>query len=645
MAYIPPLRHKLSTGNTTAALLTAGEEFIGVWESNVDYTTSGVSIAASLSTDGTLFVEVGSDGVTVETSIPYNILDASFDLPKIWNNIEPFFRIRYVNGSTAQTGFFSIITKYSNGQELGLIHSMGDTINSQVTGQVVKAVGTGTDPNGEYSNIVASGVDDNNSSVVALGIGAEFTGEWTDISGYAGITTLVQGTAASVAEGVLYREFSDDASLVLRSIPVDVVDITSASPRHLGKVSKYWRVRYVNGATALTTFNLHSTLNTVMIDLVSRLDQSLAYNEDVRNVRAVIAGINPSGEFGNVNITSANNLASSILDSRTGAQTIVDYNGALKVAEPIVLCGDVMYGQDLSDFLWSTFEINGGSKSAGVGEQLLNTGTTANGGCILQTKKRARFMMAQFNISHFGFQLNPTMLTDPNVIVEWGVVDFIDDTVSPSVENTAANGIFFRVQGHATDPIWDIVTIKNGVETIDAFSDWTGVGLANFNPSPNLFVTEMQYNAGTSFWFQNNFLLHQVKRSSTYAGIYHFPAAFRIRNVNGSTNAVSVGTRAMGIYRLGEERAEVITRAVTSDVLMKTGAGYVQNVYLSRNGSGGGAGKLEVFDGIDNTGVSMAVIDIGGDGGRGIPTKGTFSIGLYIELTGSGTNTATITFE
>ena len=37
--------------------------------------------------------------------------DASFDLPHVWNIVESHIRIRYVNGSTEQTGHFQLQSK------------------------------------------------------------------------------------------------------------------------------------------------------------------------------------------------------------------------------------------------------------------------------------------------------------------------------------------------------------------------------------------------------------------------------------------------------------------------------------------------------------------------------------------------------
>lgn len=342
--------------------------------------------------------------------------------------------------------------------------------------------------------------------------------------------------------------------------------------------------------------------------------------------------------------TSTNPLNNAIFDASTGARAIVDQNGAIKLGEAIILAGDVLYGQNLSNFLWYNLSVNGGATFGAPGEQRLETGTTADGQVILQSRKKSRFMISQFNISHFGIQLDPLgNLADPNTITEWGNVSFLDDAGNI---NATPNGIFLRVQGDPVTPIWSVVSVKNGVETVTPFASWNGAQKDNFNPSPNLSVYEIQYNAGTAIFFQGSNFVHRLAGlTSTYAGTYNFPVALRIRNINGNTINRSFGSRAAGAYRLGEERGELIARALTANTLLKTGAGYVGKASLSRTGSSGGSGTASIYDGINNTGVLIGRVDVGGDDVKGITLDGTFSNGLYIEIAGTGTNTLNINFE
>jgi hypothetical protein len=365
--------------------------------------------------------------------------------------------------------------------------------------------------------------------------------------------------------------------------------------------------------------------------------------EDALATEATLAAVEAQTAL--LDFTPSGGLLATLEDSETGAKALIDNNQSIKTAEVMVLCGGVLTGEPLSPILWSELSINGGALTGGAGEQILSTGTAANGEFILQTKKRSRFIITQYNINHIGIQLLQADLLDPNTIFEWGSIDFIDDTGVTNILNPTPNGICFRVTGGAT-PTWEIVSSKNGVETAIDSSLWNGPSAGNLNKTPDLSVYETRYNAGSALFFQGPNFLHKLGGLvSTYAATYDFPVAVRIRNINGNTTDRKVATRASGAYRLGEERGELISRAFTVDTLIKSGAGYIGTAALSRTGSSGGSGTAELYDGVDATGELMGRIDVGGDDVKGIALNGTYSIGLYIALSGTGTNTLNINFE
>jgi hypothetical protein len=281
--------HKISADgvNSTKALLTSSATFTGSWEDVTQFTTVAVAIKGDNATDGTLYIESSQDGGTVVNSVPFTVNDASFDLPHIWNVVETHIRIRYVNGTTAQTGHFQLQTKYSNGQELGLLQSAGDTINDQTNVQNVRAIGTGKDSNGNYANLPASGKDNNNSTSDNLGIDEVFTGAWTKVDQYAEIKLSYD---ADVNGATCFAQFSPDASTVERNIaipPQANTEQTNFGAVHtLDPILTYFRVVYTNGGVAQTSFSLTTTLGTQNGGgLISRATQVLNKFNDVKVVR------------------------------------------------------------------------------------------------------------------------------------------------------------------------------------------------------------------------------------------------------------------------------------------------------------------------------------------------------------------------
>ena len=290
MGYSEEIRHKLSTGNSTVALLGTGATFTGVWESALDYTSIAVSVLGTNATDGVLWFDVRKTGSTIVNSVPFfktNITSNETNIPSIWNITDGDFRIRYVNGTTAQLTEWYLATKLSNGQQSELLLSAGGLINVNTPVATVKSVTTAILPSGAYANSVSTGIDVGNTTAIPLGIGSAFTGVWKDVSSYHGMVVSLTGTPG--VSGTLFLEFSLDGINSAEGLGTSalVVNIADSTPRTAAKVAQYFRVRFVNGAVAQTTFYIHTTLNTQRIDLTATTNQLLHDNEDVRLVRTV----------------------------------------------------------------------------------------------------------------------------------------------------------------------------------------------------------------------------------------------------------------------------------------------------------------------------------------------------------------------
>lgn len=150
-----------------------------------------------------------------------------------------------------------------------------------------------------YSPAVRSTVDTGNSTTAALNAAGVFTGSWTDVEVWNGISVILKGTAAATAPGTLVMQFSQDGITVTKPITVPVEDIGGViSPRTLGTIAKYFRVVYINDAQAQTTFSLQTMLHTSQVNPVSRLGDGFD-NEDVINVRAALTGEQPDGDYVN----------------------------------------------------------------------------------------------------------------------------------------------------------------------------------------------------------------------------------------------------------------------------------------------------------------------------------------------------------
>jgi len=145
--------HEISTLNSTAATLASGASFTGTWEDVTAYSTVAATILGSMSTNGTLYFDISTDGGSTYTSVPSTVSDTTWCVPRILNVVETHYRIRYVNGNTAMTGTFSIQTKHSNAQPISLLSSADGTVRGETPVQVMKTIIAGKTHGGTFKNV------------------------------------------------------------------------------------------------------------------------------------------------------------------------------------------------------------------------------------------------------------------------------------------------------------------------------------------------------------------------------------------------------------------------------------------------------------------------------------------------------------
>lgn len=93
----PPPDNGISVVNSrAAATLAAAATFQGTVEDVSGYGRVGVSIHSDNATDGTLTMEVSHDNV-IWSGPTRTWADTRFASPHMWNIVEKYFRIKYVN--------------------------------------------------------------------------------------------------------------------------------------------------------------------------------------------------------------------------------------------------------------------------------------------------------------------------------------------------------------------------------------------------------------------------------------------------------------------------------------------------------------------------------------------------------------------
>ncbi len=150
------LDNKVSTGNSTTTLLGSGDTFTGAWENTTAWTSASVAILGTNATSGTLYIDVRKSGSTLYNTVPFtkdDITSNPYNLPVIWNLIEGEFRVRYVNGPTAQLTEWYLETKFSSSQSDSLVSTASTSIDNNTPLTLSRSILSGQTDSGIFRNV------------------------------------------------------------------------------------------------------------------------------------------------------------------------------------------------------------------------------------------------------------------------------------------------------------------------------------------------------------------------------------------------------------------------------------------------------------------------------------------------------------
>ena len=142
-----------SFNSRDAATLAASATFQGVGEDVSGYGRVGIAIHSTNSTDGTLTVEVSHDDVTY-SGPTRDWGDTSIASPHMWNIVEKYFRIKYVNGTTEATAL-SIQVQYSNNADIFLAHQLNEILPAESEAILIRP-GTSYDLEASRKHVVGN---------------------------------------------------------------------------------------------------------------------------------------------------------------------------------------------------------------------------------------------------------------------------------------------------------------------------------------------------------------------------------------------------------------------------------------------------------------------------------------------------------
>jgi len=393
----------------------------------VEIKDKDTDIRAVVDTDGNLHIEVhgdnpsGIDEVLRLSELGAVILDGVYDAS---NNTDP--------GNVGLVGMSRSASPADSQQNLRLTAATDGSGDTRALD--VSLHDEGGEPYSSTNNSldIAQGkgnlVDPGNSTTTPLGALGVFTGAGIDVSRYSLITVAVK--TSNVTSGMLLMQFGPDNVNWDSSVPFVVDNGSFHIPHALLPAWQFFRVVYTNGSVAQAEFRMQTILHeNANKGLTSRLNSPLDDNQDVDNVRAVIAGP----------------------DNHTGVYSNAQFaDGHLDVVVP----DQVLMVESFDDFTrinpdtWAIVEDGDGVLASVTGKAIF-TGPSTNGVVSMDYKQDFRLTFGKEN--RISMDMQTPSVASTTAVRTWGLRDTEQE-----------NGAYFRLTAAG---VMEVVTLNQGVET------------------------------------------------------------------------------------------------------------------------------------------------------------------------------------
>ncbi len=174
---------------------------------------------------------------------------------------------------------------------------------------------------GQMHTVMASMVDEGNSTNEVLMAGVTFTGEAIDVLDFSVMAIAVYSDVVSAVDG-LSIEFSTDG---INWDHCDVYTIAADTGKTYGfqPVAKYFRIVYTNGPSSpQSVFRLQVLLHKTYVKPSShRIADAISGQDDAELAKSVLTGLSPSNSFVNVMVTNQGRLDVSALNEKLSIAT------------------------------------------------------------------------------------------------------------------------------------------------------------------------------------------------------------------------------------------------------------------------------------------------------------------------------------
>ena len=344
----------------------------------------------------------------------------------------------------------------------------------------------GVNDSGQMLVVLDGKVSDDNSSNTPLLADDFFIGVSCETLDYAIIFVSVFSDVASAENGLIFQTSSDN--ITWRDSDVYTVDSNSDKTFSFQPNRKYIRVKYINGSSNQTVFDLQTILKKTNSKPSShRIQDSISSDDDAELTKSVLTGLNPNKVFQNVNTNILGNLLVSLDEQK-------DAFGRLKIAEPFTIFDSSLTDELADTLFWSELKnVTGNSVYDRTMSKKTLTTTVTGDYVVRQTRQRFKYQPAK---SH-EFFITGLLSTETGQRKRCGLVDY-DNVNLATITNAPQNGVYF--ENNAGILSWNIV--NNGTITESATqANWNldkcdGTGKSGFSldiNAANIFTCQLEW--------------------------------------------------------------------------------------------------------------------------------------------------------
>lgn len=168
-----------------------------------------------------------------------------------------------------------------------------------------------------------------NSTSTNLAGGGIFTGVGEEVTNIGDISIGIVASHNSATLGFKF-EFSPDNVTFYESDAYTYTTLNGLAVYSIAPIMKYFRIRYINGATLTTTLNIQVTYRAFYTKASShRLEDFVNADNDAELVKAVLAAKKPDNTWTNIEATTGGNLKVAIEEFDTSLPTGTNTIGAV----------------------------------------------------------------------------------------------------------------------------------------------------------------------------------------------------------------------------------------------------------------------------------------------------------------------------